>query len=124
MIDHFGIIVKDIEASKAFYEAVLASLGYAKTIDESYGVGFSNPDRTQHTGIFWLGQGEPSSPLHFAFAAPSRAAVDAFYAAGLAAGAQDNGAPGVRAIYHPDYYGAFLIDPNGHNIEAVCHAAV
>ena len=135
MIDHFGIIVKDIEASKAFYEAVLAPLGYAKTIDESYGVGFSNPDRTQHTGIFWLGQGEPSSPLHFAFAAPSgvlfyslfaapsRAAVDAFYAAGLAAGAQDNGAPGVRAIYHPDYYGAFLIDPNGHNIEAVCHAA-
>ena len=65
MIDHFGIIVKDIEASKAFYEAVLAPLGYAKTIDESYGVGFSNPDRTQHTGIFWLGQGEPSSPLHF-----------------------------------------------------------
>ena len=109
MIDHFGIIVKDIEASKAFYEAVLAPLGYAKTIDESYGVGFSNPDRTQHTGIFWLGQGEPSSPLHFAFAAPSRAAVDAFYAAGLAAGAQDNGAPGVRAIYHPDYYGAFLL---------------
>ena len=88
MIDHFGIIVKDIEASKAFYEAVLTPLGYAKTIDESYGVGFSNPDRTQHTGIFWLGQGEPSSPLHFAFAAPSRAAVDAFYAAGLAAGAQ------------------------------------
>ncbi len=62
MIDHFGIIVKDIEASKAFYEAVLTPLGYAKTIDESYGVGFSNPDRTQHTGIFWLGQGEPSSP--------------------------------------------------------------
>ena len=67
MIDHFGIIVKDIEASKTFYEAVLAPLGYAKTIDESYGVGFSNPDQTQHTGIFWLGQGEPSSPLHFAF---------------------------------------------------------
>ena len=60
MIDHFGIIVKDIEASKAFYEAVLAPLGYAKTVDESYGVGFSNPDQTKHTGIFWLGQGEPS----------------------------------------------------------------
>lgn len=87
MIDHFGINVKDIEANKVFYEAVLAPLGYAKTIDEEpYGMGFSNPDRTQHTGMFWLGQGEPSSPLHFAFTAPSRAAVDAFYEAGLAAG--------------------------------------
>ena len=78
MIDHFGINVKDIEANKAFYEAVLVPLGYAKTIDEEpYGMGFSNPDRTQHTGMFWLGKGEPSSPLHFAFTAPSRAAVDA-----------------------------------------------
>ena len=87
MIDHFGINVKDIEANKVFYEAVLAPLGYAKTIDEEpYGMGFSNPDRTQHTGMFWLGKGEPSSPLHFAFTAPSRAAVDAFYGSRLGSG--------------------------------------
>ena len=124
MIDHFGINVKDIEVNKAFYEAVLAPLGYAKTIDEEpYGMGFSNPDRTRHTGMFWLGKGEPSSPLHFAFTAPSRAAVDAFYEAGLAAGGQDHIAPSVHADYHPNYYAAFLIDPNGHKIEAVCHKA-
>ena len=108
MIDHFGINVKDIEANKAFYEAVLAPLGYAKTIDEEpYGMGFSSPDRTQHTGMFW----------------PSRAAVDAFYEAGLAAGGRDNIAPRIHADYHPNYYAAFLIDPNGHKIEAVCHKA-
>ena len=108
MIDHFGINVEDLEANKAFYEAVLAPLGYTKTIDkEPYGMGFSNPDRTQHTGMFWLGKGEPSSPLHFAFTAPSRAAVDAFYEVGLATGGQDNIAPRIHADYHPNYYAAF-----------------
>ncbi|WP_456030789.1 hypothetical protein [Rothia dentocariosa] len=70
-----------------------------------------------------FGLGEPSSPLHFAFTAPSRAAVDAFYEAGLAAGGQDHIAPSVHADYHPNYYAAFLIDPSGHKIEAVCHKA-
>ena len=73
--------------------------------------------------FFWIGDGEsPSGPLHVAFTAGSRAAVDAFYAAALRAGGKDNGPPGLRPHYHANYYGAFVLDPDGHNIEAVCHA--
>ncbi len=130
MLDHMGIAVADFEASKAFYERVLAPLGYGPVMEVT-------PEMTgsdaRHMGFgargkpdFWIGVGSqlPATRdgVHVAFSARSRAAVDAFYAAALAAGARDNGAPGIRAHYHPNYYGAFVIDPNGHNIEAVCHA--
>ena len=86
----------------------------------AYGVGLGRGGKPQ----LWLSQGEPPvSPLHIAFAARNRAEVDAFHAAALAAGGKDNGAPGLRPHYHPNYYGAFAIDPDGHNIEAVCHSA-
>ncbi len=119
MIDHLGLAVRDVAASRAFYEKALAPLGYSVVRDYgSAAVGFgagSKPD-------FWLGQGTPAVGLHVALVARDRAAVAAFHAAALAAGGRDNGPPGVRAHYHPDYYGAFVWDPDGYNIEAVCHA--
>lgn len=127
MLDHVGFPVKDFERSKAFYLAVLAPLGYGLTLEvtpEMTGgtdrhAGFGPPGRPQ----FWIGTGSGlQGRLHVAFAATTRANVDAFYQAALAAGATDNGAPGVRPQYHAHYYGAFVLDPDGHNIEAVCHA--
>jgi catechol 2,3-dioxygenase-like lactoylglutathione lyase family enzyme len=119
MIDHLGVSVSDLDASRAFYAKALAPLGYEPIMVFDEAVGFGVPPKPD----FWLSTGEPGMPsLHVAFGAASRAAVDAFYAAALAAGGRDNGAPGVRAHYHPDYYGAFVLDPDGHNIEAVCHA--
>ena len=131
MLDHMGITVADYDASKAFYERVLAPLGYGPVMEVT-------PDMTgtdaRHMGFgangspdFWIdaGPGKEATRggLHIAFSARSRADVDAFHSAALAAGARDNGAPGIRAHYHPNYYGAFVIDLNGHNIEAVCHGA-
>ena len=122
MIDHFGLSVADYEKSRAFYDAALAPLGYARMQEfptqqgmlAGYGAG--KPE-------FWVSSGgRCTGKLHIAFNAASRAAVDAFYAAAMAAGARDNGAPGLREMYHLDYYGAFVFDPDGHNIEAVCHA--
>ena len=121
MIDHIGLTVADYERSKAFYAKALAPLGYALIMEVTeagpwvgFGVG-GKPD-------FWLGQGEATAPrLHVAFRAQDRAAVRAFYEAAIKAGAGDNGPPGLRPEYHPDYYGAFVLDPDGHNIEAVCH---
>jgi len=118
MIDHLGIAVKDAAASRAFYAAALAPLGYGIVMEFKGHVGFGPPGRPQ----FWISEGAPASPLHLAFAAPNRAAVDAFYAAAIKAGARDNGPPGLRPHYHSHYYGAFVIDPDGHNTEAVCHA--
>ena len=119
MIDHLGLSVSDLDESRAFYAKALAPLGYEPIIVFDEAVGFGVPPKPD----FWLSSGDPGMPtLHVAFGAVSRAAVDAFYAAALAAGGRDNGAPGVRAHYHPDYYGAFVLDPDGHNIEAVCHA--
>ena len=127
MIDHIGFAVSDYARSKAFYAKALAPLGYtlvmevdaSQTESGSPAAGFGingKPD-------FWIGgEGRLDKPLHVAIAAKDRAAVDAFYQAAMAAGAQDNGAPGIRAHYHPNYYGAFVRDPDGHNIEAVCHA--
>jgi catechol 2,3-dioxygenase-like lactoylglutathione lyase family enzyme len=127
MIDHVGFPVSDYARSKAFYEKALAPLGYmlikelgaAETESGSPAAGFGingKPD-------FWIGgEGGLSRALHVAIAAKDRAAVDAFHRAALAAGAQDNGAPGLRPHYHPNYYGAFVLDPDGHNVEAVCHA--
>jgi len=120
MFDHIGIMVKDVEASRKFYAAALAPLGVDVAMAAPGHVGFGRDGKPQ----FWLAQGEPpASPLHLAFRARNRGEVDAFHAAALAAGARDNGAPGLRGHYHPNYYGAFAIDPNGHNIEAVCHRA-
>ncbi|MBY4893115.1 VOC family protein [Rhodobacteraceae bacterium N5(2021)] len=125
MIDHSGLSVSDFEAAKAFYSAALAPLGsrYLFTVPpehtEGVAVGGFGQDRPQ----FWIHAGAAQSPpVHFAFTAASRAQVDAFHAAALAAGGTDNGAPGLRPHYHPDYYGAFVLDPDGNNIEAVCHA--
>ncbi len=126
MIDHIGFPVSDYERAKAFYAKALAPLGYTLIMEveqetekgfaaAGFGVG-GKPD-------FWIGgEGKLDRPLHVAFAAGDRASVDAFYQAALAAGGRDHGAPGLRPHYHPNYYGAFVRDPDGHNIEAVCHA--
>ncbi len=127
MLDHLGIPVADYRRSRAFYEQALAPLGYAVVMEVTRemtgayeGCGFGPPGRPQ----FWVGEGggEAGRGMHIAFVAQSRADVDAFHAAAIAAGGSDNGAPGLRPHYHPDYYGAFVIDPDGHNVEAVCHS--
>jgi catechol 2,3-dioxygenase-like lactoylglutathione lyase family enzyme len=121
MIDHFTLTVSNLERSKAFYTAALAPLGF--TIKRDFGaiVGYGDDKKP----YLWLKEGaEPSRPMHIAFQARDRPAVEAFYAAALAAGARDDGPPGERKMYHPHYYGAFVIDPDGHPIEAVCHAPV
>jgi len=119
MLDHIGLVVEDFDKSVAFYEAALAPLGVAVVLRNSGEVGLGR-DGKPH---FWLYRGRaPSGRMHFAFAARSEAEVRAFHAAALAAGARDNGAPGLRAHYDPNYYSAFAIDPDGHNIEAVCHS--
>lgn len=124
MLDHVSIGVKDIEASKRFYDATLKPLGYvskyAKGTDAGYG-----KDAIQ----LWLGQTDKpvkedmASGLHFCFVAPTRKSVDDFHAAGLKAGGRDNGKPGIRPNYGPTYYAAFIIDPDGYRIEAHCSAA-
>jgi len=127
MIDHIGFAVAGYARSKAFYEKALAPLGYVlvmevgadQTESGSPAAGFGMNGKPD----FWIGgEGGLDKPLHVAIAAKDRAAVDAFYKAAMAAGAKDNGAPGIRAHYHPNYYAAFVLDPDGHNIEAVCHA--
>ena len=125
MIDHLGFAVGDIDRAKAFYLAALAPLGIGieveVTAEQSGGeahIGFGSGGKA----YFWVGGGKAvQGPVHIAFDAPNRATVDAFYKAALAAGGADNGAPGIRAYYHPNYYGAFVFDLDGHNIEAVCH---
>jgi catechol 2,3-dioxygenase-like lactoylglutathione lyase family enzyme len=120
MLDHIGFTVRDVEASRRFSTAALAPLGVGVAMEFADHVGLGRDGRPQ----FWFSRGDPPvSPLHLAFSARNHAEVDAFHAAALAAGAKDNGAPGLRPHYHPNYYGAFAIDPDGHNIEAVCHSA-
>ena len=124
MIDHAGIVVTDWTKAKAFYDAAFVPLGATLLymVPEEFtggakvgGYGRDKPD-------FWLHEGgEPGPGRHYAFTASSRAEVDAFHAAALAAGGRDNGAPGPRPHYHEHYYGAFVLDPDGNNIEAVCH---
>lgn len=117
MIDHIGINVSDYERSKAFYQTVLEPLGYTLLMEIEGWAGFG--DKAPR---FWLSKAEPvTTGMHFAFKSENRAKVNAFYSAAMAAGAIDNGPPGIREIYHPDYYGAFVLDPDGNNIEAVCH---
>ena len=119
IIDHIGIKVSDLARSKDFYTAALAPLGIGVILDFGQWVGLGKVGKPD----FWLGAdaGAVSSTVHVAFRVDSRAHVRAFYEAALKAGGRDNGAPGVREMYHPNYYGAFVLCPDGHNIEAVCH---
>ncbi len=129
MIDHTGIIVSDYARSRAFYLNALAPIGYTLLLEFPKAVtghvdvaGFGEAPKPD----FWIhsaspGKGVNQPPLHVAFRVATRAMVDAFYHAALAAGGVDNGAPGPRPHYHANYYGAFVLDPDGHNIEAVCH---
>ena len=118
MLDHIIISVSDISASRAFYEKALEPLDYQIVMEHGDGCGFGVMQKPD----FFIHQGESvKPPVHVAFTARDRATVDAFHAAALAAGGIDHGAPGLRPDYHPDYYGAFVIAPDGHNIEAVCH---
>ncbi len=123
IIDHIGLVVRDLDKSKAFYAAALAPLGIRIIKEVAGAVGFNQEGGR---GGFWIGvHGQPpEGVVHVAFVARDRAQVRAFHAAALATGARDNGAPGLRPQYHADYYGAFVLDPDGHNIEAVCHTAV
>jgi catechol 2,3-dioxygenase-like lactoylglutathione lyase family enzyme len=126
MIEHIGFPVSDFERSKAFYLKALAPLDYSLVMEmmqdrppgEAPAAGFGAKGKPD----FWIGgEGGLDKPLHVAIVAKDRAIVDAFYKAAIAAGGRDNGAPGIRAHYHANYYGAFVLDPDGHNIEAVCH---
>jgi len=124
MLDHVGFPVSDYARSKAFYEKALAPLGYsmimevAQTANDLSAAGFGANGKPD----FWIGgEGGLNKPIHIAITAKDRATVDAFYRAAMAAGGKDNGPPGLRPHYHPNYYAAFVLDPDGHNIEAVCH---
>jgi len=117
MYDHLGLRVKDLDASVRFYEATLAALGHVLDSRDDSGAGFG----PKGAPALWLyADGKAKGGSHVAFTADSRAAVDAFHAAGLGNGGQDNGTPGLRLDYAPTYYAAFLIDPDGNNVEAVC----
>lgn len=128
MIDHSGITATDYAKSKAFYSMALGAIGYQLLMEFPAAVagtdvaGFGEPSKPD----FWISKATPDKPahqqpIHFAFRVATRAMVDAFYQAGLMAGGTDNGTPGLRPHYHHDYYAAFVNDPDGHNIEAVCH---
>jgi catechol 2,3-dioxygenase-like lactoylglutathione lyase family enzyme len=124
MLDHVGIEVSDFDRSRAFYEAALDPLGIGVVMEPMpQTAGFGSDVDGGPKPYFWvMARGRPTvSGAHISFAAPDRDAVDAFHAAALAAGGSDNGAPGPRPIYHPQYYGAFVLDPDGNNVEAVCH---
>jgi catechol 2,3-dioxygenase-like lactoylglutathione lyase family enzyme len=120
MIDHVALYVSDLERSRRFYEQALAPLGYGLAFELDDGVAFG-PQGYPLMGIR-VGA-EPSTSAHVAMRADERTAVDAFHAAALAAGGTDNGAPGVREHYHPTYYAAFVLDPDGNNVEVCCHQA-
>jgi catechol 2,3-dioxygenase-like lactoylglutathione lyase family enzyme len=123
MLDHIGIEVDDLERSKAFYEQALQPLGVRMVMEFDGMAGFGKETEQGPNPYFWIAaRGRPVvSGLHVAFGARTPELVDAFHAAALAAGGTDNGAPGPRPIYHPGYYGAFVLDPDGNNVEAVCH---
>ena len=128
MIDHTGVTVSDFQKSRRFYLQALAPLGYELLMEVSASetgshdaAGFGEPPKPD----FWIASGTPNvPPVHVAFSAASRSQVDDFYQAAIAAGGRDNGPPGLRPHYHPGYYAAFVFDPDGHNIEAVCHESI
>ena len=122
IIDHINVYVSDYDRSKIFYQKVLLCLNIELILEfkkkEFSFAGFGKASKPE----FWIGTKEkPSSPIHIAFQASDRESVKHFYESAIEAGAKDNGIPGTRTIYHPNYYGAFVLDPDGHNIEAVCH---
>jgi len=129
MIDHIGMPVSDIARATEFYLEALAPLGIGMIMEvpadfTPEGTGAAAGFGADRKPFFWIGEGEgaDTNHVHVAFTAETRADVDAFYQAALAAGGKDNGAPGLRPHYHANYYGAFVLDPDGNNIEAVCHA--
>lgn len=118
-IDHIGLSISDFEAGKAFFSAALAPLGVVLLVEKNGWCGYGKEGKPD----FWFGgNAGKQAPMHIAFVAASRAQVRDFYQAALGAGGVDNGPPGIRSNYHADYYGAFVLGPDGHNIEAVCHA--
>jgi len=126
MLDHIGLKVTSLARAKAFYDQALKPLGvtalFEAPAEKTGGTAFIGYGEGVKP-YFWISeQPRATELLHVAFAADTRAKVDAFYQAALAAGGKDNGPPGLRPHYHPTYYGAFVLDPDGHNIEAVCHA--
>lgn len=128
MIDHISLAVTDIDRSRAFYDRALAALGARRVMDVDDAPGFAGSAYGTDHPTFWISGSRPPRPIatpphsqHTAFAAADRAAVDAFHREALAAGGRDDGPPGLRPEYHPDYYAAFAIDPDGHRVEAVCH---
>jgi catechol 2,3-dioxygenase-like lactoylglutathione lyase family enzyme len=126
VLDHIGVGVRDYEASKTFYLKALAPLGIGLVMEikpeETGGYGPAAGIGSKDKPYFWIAPAtDATGAMHLAFTAATRAEVDAFYAAAMNAGGKDNGGPGLRPEYHPNYYGAFVIDPNGINLEAVCH---
>ncbi len=129
VLDHVGVSVRDFQGAKAFYSRALAPLGIALVMEFDGAAGFGADGKPE----FWIGGDTASfqtpeqvriiTPVHICFATKSRGEVDAFYQEALAAGGRDFGPPGIRAHYHANYYGAFVIDPSGHNIEAAFHGA-
>jgi catechol 2,3-dioxygenase-like lactoylglutathione lyase family enzyme len=127
MFDHISVVVSDYAKSKAFYAQALAAVGYSKVVElpgaltgRKDTAGFCHADGSD----FWISPGQANTPpIHIAIRVSSRAEVDAFHQTAIVAGGMDNGAPGLRPQYHPNYYGAYVLDPDGHNIEAVCHEA-
>jgi catechol 2,3-dioxygenase-like lactoylglutathione lyase family enzyme len=117
MLDHVGLVASDFARSKSFFQRALAPLGYSVLMEFSGAAGFGAGGKPD----FWISQGQAAQRVHVAFSASDRSTVDAFHKAAVAAGGRDNGAPGLRTEYHPNYYGAFVYDPDGNNIEAVCH---
>ncbi len=127
MIDHVSVYVSDLAHSKAFYEAALKPLGYVVFSEMDGAVAFGNEaeaDSALRGGDFWIAQEQPVRKQHVAFRAKDHATVDTFYRAALGAGGTNNGAPGLRSDYGEHYYAAFVLDPDGHNIEAVCQNPV
>jgi catechol 2,3-dioxygenase-like lactoylglutathione lyase family enzyme len=134
VIDHLSLPVSDYARSRGFYDKVLGALGYKVTVEvtdapDYVGAGYGPPSDLPEPQ-FWIGAGREPGPVpvspegqHVAFQAADRGAVDMFHAAALAAGGRDNGPPGLRPHYHPNYYAAFVLDPDGHRLEAVCHRA-
>jgi catechol 2,3-dioxygenase-like lactoylglutathione lyase family enzyme len=126
MLDHISVGCRDLAASAAFYDAALAPLGLKRVLEKGSGIAYG-PGPGRAGMMFWIvsvppeaGPPLPSRGSHVAFTASGRAAVDAFFAAAIAAGARENGAPGLRPEYSEHYYGAFVLDPDGHKIEAMC----
>ena len=118
-LDHINLLVADVARSRDFYEKLLAPFGYR--VNRDYGDVAAGLGNAQYAVLALVRSENPVQPIHLAFRLQSRAEVEAFFSSALALGARDNGAPGLRPHYHDSYYAAFVLDPDGHNLEAVCH---